>query len=101
MRSPSSPGQQMGAALTNENAARIASAMQFFRGFSDHVSLIACAREFVFGWLSAAGATVDRGRAIWCAAVALGLLHLVCESVIHASLGLAVLSVVSDDRNHT
>src|SRR6266849_5567221 len=58
------PKQQMGAALTDGNAARIASAMQFFRGFSDHVSLIARAREFVFGWLAAAVATGDRGRAI-------------------------------------
>jgi hypothetical protein len=53
-----------GAALAEENTARVASAMQFFRGLRDHASLITRARKFVFAWLSAAVAGGDDGRAI-------------------------------------
>src|SRR5260370_35513701 len=43
-----------GAALTKKTACRIASAMQFLRGFRDHAALVARARAVVFGWFSAA-----------------------------------------------
>src|SRR5437899_4680332 len=98
MASPWSPRRQMAAALPDENAARIASAMQFLGGLRDHVSLIARAREFVFGWLSAAVAAGNRGRAIGRAAGDLVELHLASKAVIQANDGHAEMQEVGDDR---
>src|SRR5882757_7751706 len=70
-----------------ENAARIASAMQFFCGFRDHASLIARAGEFVFAGLAAAVAAGDRGRAVGCAAGDLVELHLAGKTVVQADNG--------------
>src|SRR6202521_2035166 len=87
-----------GAAPTDENAARVASAMQFFRGLCDHASLIARARELVFGWLAAAVAAGDGGRAIGRAAGDLVELHLSGEAVVKADNGHAEMQEVGNDR---
>src|ERR1700676_4199426 len=87
-----------GAALADENAARVASAMQFFRGLCDHASLIARAREFVFGWLAAAVAAGDGGRAIGRAAGDLVELHLAGKAVIKPDNGQAEMQEVGNDR---
>src|SRR2546425_111696 len=58
------PLPKNGAALVEENAARIASAMQFFRGLCDHASLIARARQLVVARLAAAVAAGDCGHAV-------------------------------------
>src|ERR1700686_1521458 len=92
------PDPIVGAAFTDENAARVASAMQFFRGLCDHASLIARARQLVFGWLAAAAAPGDRGRTIGRAAGDLVELHLAGKAVIQADDGHAEMQEVGDDR---
>src|SRR5467141_11467 len=87
-----------GAALVEQNAARIASAMQFFRGLCDHASLIARARELVVAWLAAAVAAGDRGRAVGRAAGDFVELHLAGEAVIQPDYGQAEMQEVGDDR---
>src|ERR1700681_1880218 len=87
-----------GAALADENAARVASAMQFFRGLCDHASLIARARQLVFRWLAAAVAAGARGRAIGRAAGGLVELHLAGKAVIQADDGHAEMQEIGDDR---
>src|SRR5437868_8921842 len=76
------PPTQMGRHSTDENAAPNASAMQFVGGLSDHASLIARRRQFVFGGSAAAIASADRGRAVGRTAGDLVELHLACEAVI-------------------
>src|SRR6202048_5609408 len=88
----------MGADPTDENAARIASAMQFFRGFSDPVSLIARARELVFAGRAAAVAAGNRGRAIGRAARDFVELHLARKAVIQADDGHAEMQQIGNDR---
>src|SRR5665213_3787097 len=87
------------AALRQENAARIASAMQptrqstgwlavqLFCRFRDHAALIARAGKFVIGRLAAAVAAGDRGRAIGRAAGDVIELPLACKPVIQADNG--------------
>src|SRR5258707_15869724 len=58
------PRDEHRAASLKENAARIASAMQFFRGLCDHASLIARASQLVVAWLAVFLAPGDRGRAL-------------------------------------
>src|SRR5258707_15785834 len=71
-----------GAAFQNENAAAIASAMQFVRGLRDRTSLITCAGQLVFAGLTAAIAAGDRGGAIGRAAGDFIELHLAGKAVI-------------------
>src|SRR6266436_7753318 len=92
------PHNQNGAASADENAARVASAMQLFRGLRDRASLIACARQLVLGWLAAAVAAGDRGRAIGRAAGDLVQLHLAGKAVVQADDGHAKMQEVGDDR---
>src|SRR4051812_18581190 len=87
-----------GAASANENAAPIASAMQFFRGLRDHTSLIARAGQLVFTGLAAAVAAGDRGGAIGRAAGDFIELHLAGKAVIEADDGHAEVQQVGDDR---
>src|ERR1700722_10718287 len=91
------PHEQMGAASARENAARDASAMQFFRGLRDHASLIARASHLVFGWLSAAVAAGDGGRAVRRAAGDLVKFHLAAKTVIQADDGHAEMQQVGDN----
>src|SRR6266478_479478 len=97
-RSRSPPPENMWAAIPNKNAAHIVSAMQFFRGLRDHVSLIACTRELVFARHAAAIAAGDRGRAIGRAAGDFVELHLALEAVIQPDHGHAEMQQVGDDR---
>src|SRR2546430_11050815 len=87
-----------GAAFPLENAAPIASAMQFFRGLCDHASLIARAGEFVLAGLAAAVAAGDRGRAIGGTAGDFVELHLAGKAVIEADDRHAEMQEVGDDR---
>src|SRR6202048_5456224 len=91
------PTREMGRHSLKENTARIASAMQFFRGLRDHVSLIARAREFVLAGLAAAVAAGERGRAIGRAAGDLVELELARKAVIQADDGHAEMQKVGND----
>src|ERR1700686_2506621 len=92
------PSTGYGAALIEENAARIASAMQFLRRLRDHASLIARAGEFVFAGLTAAVTPGDRGRAIGWPAGDLVELHLAGKAVVQADNGHAEMQQIGDDR---
>src|SRR3984893_15674898 len=98
MAQPIVPMNEMGAALTKKNAARVASAMQFLGGFRDHASLIARAGEFVFGRLAAAVAGGDRGGAVGRAAGDVIEFHLTGKAVIQADNGHAEMQEIGDDR---
>src|SRR5438552_14198392 len=87
-----------GAAIPNENAAPIVSAMQFVRGLRDHTSLITPARQFVFAGLAAAVAAGDRGGAIGRAAGDFIELHLAGKTVVEADDRHAKVQLVGDDR---
>src|SRR5258708_6052946 len=91
------PRQQLGRHSPDENAARIASAMQVFRGLRDHTPWIARARKLVVGWLAAAVAAGDRGRAIGRAAGDVIELHLAGKAVIEADDGHAEMQEVGDN----
>src|SRR5207244_8732589 len=95
---PSSPATTDGAAFSFENAASVASAMQFFRGLRDHASLIARARKLVRARQAAAVAAGDGGRAIRRAAGDFVELHLAGKAVIEADHGAAEMPQVVDDR---
>src|SRR5438552_4930199 len=86
-----------GTAFPLENAAPIASAMQFFRGLRDHASLIARAGKFVLAGLAAAVAAGDRGGAIGRAAGDFVQLHLAGKAVIEADDRHAEMQEVGDD----
>src|SRR5258708_12203035 len=75
------------AASLKENAARIASAMQFFRGLCDHASLIPRPSQLVVAWLAAAVPAGDRGRAVGRATVDLAQLHLAGKPLIQPDDG--------------
>src|SRR3984957_9789487 len=92
------PPPTNGGAFTEENAAAIASAMQFLCRLRDHASLIARAGEFVVGGLAAAVAAGDRGGAIGRAAGDVIELHLAGEAVVQADDGHAEMQQVGDDR---
>src|SRR5450756_1875961 len=92
------PRQEMGRHSLEENAATIASAMQFLGGLRDHAPLIARARQFVFRWLAAAVAGSDRGGAIGRAAGDGIELQLAGEAVVQADDGHAEMQEVGDDR---
>src|SRR3982074_576861 len=86
------------AALMEENAARVASAMQFFRSLRNQVSLIARAGELVFAGLAAAVAAGNRGRAIGRTAGDFVELHLAGKAVVEADDGHAEVQQVGNDR---
>src|SRR5512141_2897556 len=99
------------AASAGENAACIASAMQFnhgvqpwsstvefLGGLRDHPSLIARAGKFVLARLAAAVAAGDRGRAIGRPAGDVVELHLTGETVVEADNGHPEVQQVGDDR---
>src|SRR5438046_9232412 len=86
------------AALSKENAALVASAMQFAGGLGDHASLIARAGEFVFARLAAAVAAGDRGGAVGRAAGDFVEFRLPGEAVVKADDGPADVPQGGDDR---
>src|SRR6267143_1012309 len=94
MASPSSPPTN-GAALPDENAAPIASAMQFLRGLA---SLIARAGQLVVARLTAAVAAGDCSHAVGRAAGDLVKLHLAGKAVIQPDHDHAEMQEVGDDR---
>src|SRR5450756_1274817 len=98
MAGSASPRRANRAAFPKQNAARIASAMQFLRGLRDHASLIARAGEFVFGGLAAAVAGRDRGCTIGRTAGDLVEFQLAGKAVIEADDGHAEMQEVGDDR---
>src|SRR5213083_2596629 len=86
------------AALSKENAALVASAMQFAGGLGDHASLITRAGEFVFARLTAAVAAGDRGGAVGRAAGDFIELHLAGKTIIEADDRHAKVQQVGDNR---
>src|SRR5260221_8776349 len=87
-----------GAAIPNENAAPIESAMQFVCGLRDHTSLITRAGELVFAGLTAAVAAGDRGGAVGRAAGDLIELHLAGKTIVEANDRHTKVQEIGDDR---